>query len=66
MKEVEIDYYENNEHIKDEDENLEVKLTEFPKGFVGTIEQEFIEILDEYGKPTGRFEEFVFKKIEEE
>lgn len=66
MKEVEIDYYENNEHINDKEGKLEVKLSEVPVGFVGTIEQEFIEILDEDGKPTGKFEEFIFKEIEEE
>ena len=66
MSELEIDYRDNNENVKEKDGILIVQLTEFPDGYVGKIEQEFIEILDKKGKPTGRFEEFVFKEIIEE
>ena len=64
--ELEIDYIDDNKNIKEKDGILIVQLTEFPDGFVGKIEQEFVEILDDKGKPTGKFEEFIFKEIEEE
>ena len=64
--ELEIDYRDNNENIQEKDGILIVQLTEFPDDYVGKIEQEFVEILDGSGKPTGRFEEFIFKEIKEE
>jgi len=85
--ELEIDYYDDNRHVREIDGNLIVVLEPFPDDFVGKIEQEFDlivvlepfpddfvgkieqefeEILDKDGKPTGMFEELVFKEIVEE
>jgi len=64
--ELEIDYYDDNRHVREIDGNLIVVLEPFPDDFVGKIEQEFEEILDKDGKPTGMFEELVFKEIVEE
>lgn len=62
MKKIEIDFFDNNEHIQEKDEELIIRLTEFPDDLFGKIEQEFIEKDD---KP-GEFEEFVFKEFEED
>ena len=65
-KEIEIDFFDNNEHIQEKADKLVIHLTGFPIGYVGKIEQEFVEILDKKGKPTGRFEELVIKEIKED
>lgn len=59
---IEIDYFDANEHVQKNNDSLVVRLPIFPDGFVGKITQEFIEKDEEPGK----FEEFVFKEIEEE
>jgi len=64
--ELEIDFFDDNEHIQEKDDRLIIQLTEFPDGYVGKIEQEFEETFDKKGKTTGKFEEFVFKEIIEE
>jgi len=60
MKKVEIDYFENNEHITVKNDGFIVQVPIFPKGFIGKIVKEFIE------NEEGKFEEFIFKEIEEE
>lgn len=56
----EIDYFDNNEHIRQKKDKLIVRLIDFPDGYSGKISQEFIET-DE-----GKFEEFVLKDLEED
>ena len=59
---TEIDYYDQNEHVREKDGKLIVVMAEFPDEFTGKIMQEFIEKDDE----PGMFEEFVIKELEEE